>query len=191
MNDPVHKAKVHTPDVAKRRGEAKSRWFKTPAAAKELERIRNLNPMSIPGVREKVSAILKNMGHRPSQRGGNGKGMTEMQSALLARLSDDWIPEYAVSLGKKTQGYPTCYKLDLAIPSLRIGIEVDGVSHFSRKDQDQKKDEKLISLGWTIIRFWNKEIKEWLNSELPESCRVYKVLMQNKIAIKESETTLL
>jgi hypothetical protein len=115
--------------------------------------------------RRKVSLKLRQMNHKPSVRGGNGKGMTKPQSLLLAALSSGWVPEFSLSLGKKTPGFPTCYKMDLANPAMKIAIEVDGASHRSRKDQDQKKDAKLASLGWTVLRLWNKDILSWSSSE--------------------------
>lgn len=95
-----------------------------------------------------------------SKRGGNGTGATVYQEALLQRLGDGWIEEYAVpTKQKRGSSYPTCYKLDLANPVAMVGIELDGGSHKSkaRQDQDAKKDGLLTSLGWTIIRVTNQE----------------------------------
>jgi len=160
MSQPDIKAKVHTPEVHARIGAKNSIWRKgnSPTAIKEMERIKALNPMSIPGVREKVSAILREMGHKPSVRGGNGKGLTVPQKFLLELLGGRWIPELAISLGAKQDGYPTCYKVDLGMPSLKIAVEIDGNTHFSRKSIDQKKDNKLSSLGWRVIRIKNPEV---------------------------------
>jgi very-short-patch-repair endonuclease len=58
------------------------------------------------------------------------------------------------------ENLPTCYKLDLAWPDLKLGVEVDGASHLmkSRKLQDAKKGKALHSLGWTVLRFSNQEV---------------------------------
>ncbi len=169
MSDPERLAKVHSREVAAKRGAARRAWLASgdPRALAEIERIRNLNPMSDPEVRAKTSRRLKAMGHAPSVRGGNGRGMTEPQSMLMAVLGEPWQAEFAVSLGRRTPGYPTNYKLDLAHVEMQVGIEVDGFSHHSRKALDVKKDEKLGSLGWKVLRFWNQEILDWINTGMP------------------------
>ena len=60
----------------------------------------------------------------------------------------------------RASGYPTAYKVDIAHPMLRLAIEVDGNSHgvIQRRAQDAKKDALLSSLGWTVLRFSNREI---------------------------------
>lgn len=169
MRQPEHLAKVHNPEVAAKRGASRSAFLRSgsPAATRELDRIRRLNPTSDPVVREKISRQLKAMNHRPSVRGGNGQGMTPPQSMLLEILGDSWQAELCVSLGKRTPGYPTHYKLDLGNSDLKVGIELDGNSHYSRKALDRKKDEKLASLGWTVLRFWNHQILDWIAAGTP------------------------
>jgi len=109
--------------------------------------------------RLKVSLKLKEIGHKPALMGGNGRGLTVPQKALLEILGDGWFPEFAVKTGmKRDSGYPTCYKLDLANPELMIGIEVDGASHVGAKKQlDKKKDLFLETLGWNVYRLTNAQ----------------------------------
>jgi len=147
----------------------------------EIERVRALNPMESLETRRKVSSILKAMKHEPSERGGNGHGLTVPQKILMDALGENWIAEYALSLGKKTPGYPTCYKVDLANPGLKVAIEVDGASHHSRKAQDEKKDQKLASLGWKVLRFWNKEILSWKDSDRKMETSISMILEQHGI----------
>lgn len=61
-------------------------------------------------------------------------------------------------------GYPSNYKLDIANPQVMLGIEVDGSSHTTveRQAQDAKKEEFLSGLGWTVLRFSNREVTEHL-----------------------------
>lgn len=169
MSQPEHKAKVHTPEVAKKRGEKKRAWFAagSPEAEAQRERFRRLNPTDRPEVREKISRTLKAMHHEPSVRGGNGHGLTGPQRMMLAALGPNWRAEYALSLGPRKAGYPTHYKLDLANPALRIAIEVDGLSHHSRRHLDAKKDTKLASLGWIVLRFSNQDILTWSATGMP------------------------
>lgn len=98
------------------------------------------------------------------------------QSMLMDVLGEPWQAEFSVSLGPRTPGYPTNYKLDLANVDLRVGIEVDGASHHSRRKLDEKKDAKLGSLGWTVLRFWNQEIIDWIESGMPTESSVSMIL---------------
>lgn len=72
-----------------------------------------------------------------------------------------WKTEFVVVTGfPKGVGIPTHYKIDIANPILRIGIEVDGRSHgvIERQIQDRKKEKFLQSVGWTVLRFSNAEV---------------------------------
>lgn len=117
------------------------------------------NPMFSPSVAEKVGLRLREIGHRPLIRGGNGTGPTRAQK-LLAELTG-LRTEYAVPT-RMPRGcsYPTCYKLDLADPVTRTAVEVDGASHKarSRRAQDTKKVGFLESRGWYLLRFTNREV---------------------------------
>ena len=122
------------------------------------------NPMSRIEVRTKVSKILKEKGHKPKVRGGNGTGMTKPQEILYQELKKKnilSIPELPIKTYQKVgSGYPTCYKVDLGIEELKIAIEIDGASHLllKRQEQDVKKDMFLESLGWKVLRFKNQEV---------------------------------
>ena len=41
---------------------------------------------------------------------------------------------------------------DFVAPSLRLVVEVDGVSHASRRAADARRDEKLQRLGYRVLR---------------------------------------
>lgn len=137
---------------------------------KGRKRKREHNPMSRVEVRQKVSRALKAKNHKPIVRGGNGTGMTKPQQMLFKELKKHkiyTIPELAIKTGQKAgSGYPTCYKVDLGLEELKIGIEIDGLSHnlIERRNQDIKKDTFLESLGWKILRFKNKEVLESLDN---------------------------
>ena len=128
------------------------------------------NPMMRKDIREKVSSTLKEKNHKPKIRGGNGTGMTKPQEILYKELKKHnlyTIPELPIKTHQKNgSGYPTCYKVDLGLEELKIGIEIDGKSHnlIERRNQDMKKDMFLESLGWKILRFKNKEVLENLNN---------------------------
>lgn len=53
------------------------------------------------------------------------------------------------------------YRLDMAIPSLKICIEADGKDYHSspaQKQHDRKRDSYLKGEGWTTIRFSGSQI---------------------------------
>lgn len=178
MSQEEYKKNCNTPEAIAKRIPKLAAWRRSddPKAIAEMERIRNLNPMTRPEVRAKVSRRLREIGHAPSVRGGNGRGMTRPQAILLSALGPGWEPEFAIPLGGRISGYPTSYKVDLADPAKRIAIEVDGNCHYSRKDQDAKKDAKLTSLGWTVLRFWNREILAWSDSGMPTESSIFTTL---------------
>ena len=61
-------------------------------------------------------------------------------------------------MGRRTGGYPTHYKLDLANPEKRICIEVDGPSHgtFLARERDARKTSLLEESGWSVYRVSNE-----------------------------------
>jgi len=126
-------------------------------------RMRANNPMHRGDARERMRATLREIGHRPPVRKGNGLGPSEPQRQLATALG--WPMEVAVRTGMpRGSGYPTCYKLDIADPTSKVGIEVDGASHglLARKAQDAKKERFLAGLGWTVLRFSNQDVTERL-----------------------------
>jgi very-short-patch-repair endonuclease len=65
---------------------------------------------------------------------------------------------------KRHEGYPSYYPLDLALPRLRLSVEVDGNKHHDQQQQrvDGKKEAFLAEAGWTVLRLWNKDIRNSL-----------------------------
>jgi hypothetical protein len=170
------------PTVQAKRSISQARWWASPAALESKARIAALNPMANEESRQKMANTLREIGHKPIARGGNGRGPTIPQSIMATALGPQWILEYAVSLGVRTSGYPTHYKLDIANVEMMIGIEVDGDSHVgARRAQDRKKDTKLESLGWTVLRFWNRDILTWKNTGMPTDASISTTLRQHGI----------
>lgn len=122
------------------------------------ERMRRNNPMARPESREKMSATLRRIKHRPRQRGGNGSDLPEPQRRLAEYLG--WQTEVVIAPGDGERPYH--YKADIAHPSRRVLVEVDGGSHFSleRQTSDRKRDARLSALGWLTYRFSNQEAME-------------------------------
>ena len=112
--------------------------------------------MFVPGAKEKMQSTLRSIGHRPSVRGGNGS-LTFPQIEVARLLGSGWIMETAIPTKmKRGSGYPTCYKVDVGNLGLKIGIELEGRTHFGKRvAEDQKKDALLCQLGWSVYRVLN------------------------------------
>lgn len=122
------------------------------------ERMRRDNPMHSAEVRGRMSDTLKRIGHRPPLRGGNGSGLTEPQRLLAECLG--WETESVVV--PRDGERPYHYRVDIAHPTMKVAVEVDGGSHFSlaRQASDQRRDERLSALGWLVFRFSNRDATE-------------------------------
>ena len=121
---------------------------------------RSKNPMHSAKSREKMSQTLRDIGHQPPVRGGNGLGLTSPQAKMLKLLGEGWVAEFVVRTGHQPSADgPNHYKIDLANPTRMIAIELDGGSHYSLKAQerDSRKDEFLASKGWLVFRLKNEQ----------------------------------
>jgi very-short-patch-repair endonuclease len=144
-----------------------------------VKRMKENNPSLNPQTREKMSAKLR--GRTFLSRGGNGK--TTVPQEMLAKALG-WEMETAIGIANVPfQSPPTCYKVDIGNKELKIAIEVDGNSHKTKKWKflDKRKTEILNYLGWSVLRFWNKEILEDLNLCVER--------VNQFIALKSRETT--
>lgn len=126
-------------------------------------RMRARNPMRHESVRAKVSSTLREMGHAPRVRGGNGRGPTISEASAASRcgLDTNLIVRTMMPRGS---GYPQHYKVDVGDASILLAIEIDGPSHcaLARREQDRRKENLLRLLGWTVLRFTNREVTERL-----------------------------
>lgn len=141
------------------------------AQSRGMEKYMNsLTPQQKEKRRKNMSRILREIGHKPPMRGGNGTGPTAAEQVLLEAFPKSQN-NYAVRTGMKAgSGYPTHYKVDVAFPAIKLAIEADGNSHkvLERKEQDVKKTDLLTDLGWTVLRFVNKRILEDTKNVLTE-----------------------
>lgn len=101
--------------------------------------------------------------YNPYGRGRYGKGgcLTPTQERVMSLISEG-EPEYAVTIGDGQRPYH--YKIDVAIPHRRIGIEIDGTSHKNRQEADMRKNIRLRSLGWKVIRIQENCSKDTLST---------------------------
>lgn len=162
-----------TPECRNKRSkDLKNAHEKNPEWAKRSsKRMKENNPAKNPEIQIKIQQSIKNgKGYKLSQyRGGNGRPLPQAQRILLAALSEEWIAEYPISTKMpRDSGYPTCYKVDIGNPQLKIWIELDGKSHKQpeRKIMDKKKEDFLRDMDWKGLRFKNKQVIEQLQTVL-------------------------
>ncbi len=127
-------------------------------------RMKANNPMKRPEWSGKLANQTR--GEHSLARGGNGQ-LTNPQVMLSVAMK---LPmEYPIKtkpVAGKFSSLPSCYKVDLAIPEMKIAIEVDGYTHKTPKWKflDARKTKILNALGWTVLRFWNEEILSDMDS---------------------------
>jgi len=117
--------------------------------------------MRFESVRAAMGRRLREIGHRPTLRAGNGCPPTLTELGLLFLLGCDW--EWNAPIPTKMppdSGFPRHYKLDISNSALKVCIEVDGNSHASRREQDEKKTLFLESCGWRVLRVTDARARE-------------------------------
>ena len=63
------------------------------------------------------------------------------------------------------------YIADFACASLALVIELDGGQHAESVDYDARRDACLRGKGFKVLRFWNNEVMEDMESVLGVICR--------------------
>ena len=51
------------------------------------------------------------------------------------------------------------YVVDFYCPNLKLVIEIDGDSHDGKEEADFIRQKKLESMGLTVLRFWDLDVK--------------------------------
>lgn len=92
-----------------------------------------------------ASGVIKDRGYRNFSGGKLG----DTYAALLCPVG--YVREFAVWFKDKF-GYKTGYKLDFALVSRKVNIEIDGPKHVGTTQSDVERDTKMKSLGWLVIR---------------------------------------
>lgn len=123
-------------------------------------RMRQQNPMWMPGVKAQIQRTKARNGTDGLRcsRGGNGRtSPTEARFAtMFPRL------EWGVSIGipkplRDALTLPRVLKADFGIPTRKLAIELDGESHraLAVMEADRRKDAALQALGWSVLRIKN------------------------------------
>lgn len=180
MKRPEYRAKLFTEDFSRKASERMKLYMKNhPEIAKAAsERMKINNPSQKATVQEKIRTTkIKNgtLDIIKYHKGGNGH-YTKMQMLLYKNIGG--CLEYPISLGKRQQNYPTCYKVDIGFPEIKLAIEVDGATHLTKKqkEKDLKKELKLTSLGWKVLRFSNLQVMNNLDGVILQIMNMKKAL---------------
>jgi very-short-patch-repair endonuclease len=83
------------------------------------------------------------------------KNMTLSEILLWQQLKKKQVLGYDFHRQKPIDEYVA----DFYCPRLKLVIEIDGDSHDGKEDADRKRQEKLESLGLTVMRFWDSDVK--------------------------------
>jgi very-short-patch-repair endonuclease len=111
--------------------------------------------------------------------GRNGTGIVRqiLEGNLIALGKEESMLEKRFGALARKQGLPPLElqhevwhagrfvaRIDACYPHLKLGIEVDGYEHHSSPDafqHDRTRQNRLVALGWTILRFtWNDIVND-------------------------------
>ncbi len=127
---------------------------------------------------KKIQATLNSLHSGPGRSKSRVKNILEgylislaeykkIESALEARIfrilsqitTEKIIPQYKV-------GH---YRIDLAIPSLKIAVEIDGFAYHADRiafDADKNRQNYIVARGWTVLRFTATQSNDEIRSQL-------------------------
>jgi cyclase len=163
-----------------------------------VDRIRTVNqtPKSPKGdlsAKNIIQHQIKLSAKNPYKRGGMFEGANPLVFELAKDLRHNmteaekvlWMHLRAGVHGLKIRRqHPIgVYIADFYCHKVRLIIEVDGLIHDNpeMKDYDQKREQDLNSLGYSILRFANKEIFNDIENVLKMIKTKVEVLIQNNI----------
>jgi predicted transcriptional regulator of viral defense system len=87
-------------------------------------------------------------------------GDSALEVQVARWLGEAGLPEPAHQVGILARGRR--YRIDLAYPDLRLGIELDGWAHHRTRsafDNDRARGNDLELAGWTVLRFTSKSAR--------------------------------
>ena len=87
---------------------------------------------------------------------------TDAELALWGYLRDRRLGGYKFRRQKQIG----LYIADFVCCKSKVIIELDGGHHLDRKEYDDERTLYLRSMGYTVVRFWNDEVFNNINSVL-------------------------
>jgi very-short-patch-repair endonuclease len=91
---------------------------------------------------------------------GNGLAESPMESRLRMRILDAALPMPALQWHVTDRFGGFSYRLDLAWPKWRVGVEYDGAGHLERSQQrhDIARRTWLAHAGWTMLWATDRDV---------------------------------
>jgi very-short-patch-repair endonuclease len=83
------------------------------------------------------------------------KNMTLSEILLWQQLKNKQLLGYDFHRQKPIDEYV----VDYYCPKLKLVLEIDGDSHDGKEEADRIRQERLESLGLTMLRFWDSDVK--------------------------------
>jgi len=136
-----------------------------------VDHMKNRNPSFNPKAKKKrLDSFLRFMKKHPEKRINSIVAQKEFVSSLeikmigiLNELEINFIHQYPI--GK--------YRVDFAIPDLKIVIEADGDYWHQNKEKDRVRQIKIEQMGWQVIRFNENQITKNPNEIYFELNRIF------------------
>jgi very-short-patch-repair endonuclease len=98
----------------------------------------------------------------------NAKTLRTHQTDAEQRLWHHLRAHRFMNLKFKRQKPVGHYIVDFVCLERRLIIEIDGGQHTEQAQYDQQRDAWLRNQGYTILRFWNNEVMQQLESVLEQ-----------------------
>jgi very-short-patch-repair endonuclease len=90
------------------------------------------------------------------------RNMTEAEAKLWARLRAHRID----GIHFRNQHAIGKYVVDFCAPRKNLIIELDGSQHLEQKEYDAERTAYLESKGYRVLRFWNNDVNDNIDSML-------------------------
>lgn len=123
------------------------------------------------GVAVFMAAVDEHLLRRDDRRGvrtaesllalGSAGAESPQESRFRLLVIDSGFPHPVTQHPIFTLGGELIYRLDLAWPELRIGLEYDGYeAHEGREEHDAERDRRLAGRGWRIVRARKEDLAD-------------------------------
>ena len=83
------------------------------------------------------------------------KGGTKAEALLWLQLKGRKIRGYQFTRQKPIGNFI----VDFYCPRLALAIEIDGISHDSKLEQDKKREQRIKEQGISVLRFLDEDVK--------------------------------
>jgi len=108
---------------------------------------------------------VRGKGQQALGRRNYGKNWLEERFGwMLEQLNIEVKSQYPIKYGKDSLNRDRYYFVDFAIPENKIAIECDGSYWHKDIEKDRIRQDRIESLGWTVLRFTEEEVNKDLKS---------------------------